>query len=107
MHLNFTPSFTATYPTIALCIQCGTPPRPPYHLTYHLTHLTTPFTEKEIKDALLALPNGKTPGLDGLPKEFYTHYWNEIGPLLSMMIKEFQQGTVPSSLPKAATVLIF
>ena len=39
--------------------------------------------EKELLNALKSMPNNKTPGNDGLSKEFYEAFWNELkDPLL-------------------------
>ena len=38
-------------------------------------------TLDECKDAVLNMKNKKSPGLDGLPSEFYKCYWNLKGPL--------------------------
>ena len=39
--------------------------------------------EKELFNALKSMPNNKTPGNDGLSKEFYEAFWNELkDPLL-------------------------
>ena len=42
------------------------------------TELDKPFTEKEIAKAIEKLQNGKSPGLDGFPIEFYKEYWYKI-----------------------------
>ena len=36
------------------------------------------FTNKELFDALKGMPNNKSPGNDGLTKEFYETFWNEL-----------------------------
>ena len=41
-----------------------------------------PITEKEILIALKQLHNGKTPGTDGLPPDFYKFFWLDIKSLL-------------------------
>ena len=35
------------------------------------------ITEKECLDNLKAMPNGKTPGTDGFPAEFYKVFWTD------------------------------
>ena len=70
-------------------------------------HLNLPITIETIKNALDRLPCKKTPGIDGLPKELYTTYWKDIGPLFLEMVHEVQKGKIPKSLLKAATVLIY
>ena len=36
------------------------------------------ITEKDLITALKSMPNGKCPGHDGLTKEFYEHFWDDI-----------------------------
>ena len=36
------------------------------------------ITEKDLVTALKSMPNGKSPGYDGLTKEFYEHFWNDL-----------------------------
>ena len=36
------------------------------------------ITEKDLVTALKSMPNGKSPGYDGLSKEFYEHFWNDL-----------------------------
>ncbi len=40
------------------------------------------ITDKEILNALKHLDNGKTPGTDDLPPDFYKFYWLDIKSLL-------------------------
>ena len=42
------------------------------------TELDKPFRDKEIWKAIQNLPNGKSPGLDGFPVEFYKEFWCKI-----------------------------
>ena len=42
------------------------------------TELDKPFSDKEIWKAIQNLPNGKSPGLDGFPVEFYKEFWCKI-----------------------------
>lgn len=39
--------------------------------------LATNVTEKEVKNAINSLPNGKAAGLDGIPQEIWKHFLNE------------------------------
>ena len=49
----------------------------------------------------------KSPGLDGLPTEFYQCFWNELSPLFHEMIKEiFQNGEMSFSQRLAVISLI-
>ena len=36
------------------------------------------ITEKDLITALKSMPYGKSPGLDGLTKEFYEHFWDDL-----------------------------
>ena len=40
--------------------------------------LNAPITVTELSTALKDLPNGKSPGIDGLPSEFYKLFWEDI-----------------------------
>ncbi len=45
-----------------------------------LPSLTAPISVLEIKSALLATKNNKSPGIDGIPYEFYLIFWDVIAP---------------------------
>ena len=62
------------------------------------------FTLNECKDALLSMPNNKTPGSDGLSIEFYKTFWDEIGPLLVRSLNyAFHNGHLSESCYISAT----
>ena len=42
-------------------------------------HCGDPISISETEDALNSRQNGKSPGNDGLPKEFYLHFFDIIG----------------------------
>ncbi len=42
--------------------------------------LTLPLTVEELRGALSATKSNKSPGTDGIPYEFYTQFWDVIGP---------------------------
>ena len=44
------------------------------------------ITLSELLRALQSMKTGKSPGLDGLPPEFYLTFWSQLGPLLLEMI---------------------
>lgn len=46
------------------------------------TQLNKRFTEGELYETLKQMKNNKTPGSDGLTKEFYFHFWSEIKNIL-------------------------
>ena len=52
-----------------------------------------PITESELLNALKSMPNNKSPGNDGLTKEFYETFWEEIKtPLCNSIKKSYQNG---------------
>ena len=61
-----------------------------------------PFCKNDFKHALSQLPNGKSPGKDGLPAEFYKTFWNIIGDdFFEVMVFAFSKGMLPNSLREA------
>ena len=50
--------------------------------------LDAPITLEEIKQSMLSLANGKSPGIDGLPNEFYKTYCTFLAPFLLMVWHE-------------------
>lgn len=47
--------------------------------------LEQPLTQTELANALFQMKNNKTPGMDGLPAEFYKTFWNKLSqPMLKM-----------------------
>ena len=48
--------------------------------------LNAPITLNELKAAADDMHKGKSPGLDGIPPEFYTAFWHSLGPLFLDMI---------------------
>ena len=59
--------------------------KPPSNKT-ELDILNQNFSEAEIRAIILSLPNGKSPGLDGIPAEFFKAGVNEITPLYTLVI---------------------
>ncbi len=37
------------------------------------------------------MPNNKAPGPDGLPAEFYKHFWSTLSPIFIRLLSESQQ----------------
>ena len=65
------------------------------------------LSEKECYDALLSLGDNKSPGNDGLSKEFYVRFFNEIHPFLVEALNcSFQHGELPISERQAVITLI-
>ena len=66
------------------------------------------FQEPEIFDALTQLPLGKTPGLDGLPVEFYRTMWSFIkDDYMTMVEQVYQTQNLSYTQRKGASRLIF
>ena len=53
------------------------------------------ITEKDLITALKSMPNGKSPGHDGLTKEFYEHFW---GNLKFYFINSLKQAKIKDNL---------
>ena len=56
-------------------------------------------TLEELHSALKASARGKKPGSDGLPYEFFTQFWDLLGPELLAVLQESFQTQHASSLP--------
>lgn len=66
------------------------------------------ITDNECLYAIKSLRINKSPGLDGLPIEFYRKFWNDIGQLLIKVYNEsFVKGELPNSMNLAVLNLIF
>ena len=48
------------------------------------------ITEEEIKTAIFQMLSGKSPGIDGVPVEFYKEYWEDIKGLYMAYIRQVQ-----------------
>ena len=54
---------------------------------------------EEVKKAVSSMSNNKSPGPDGIPCEFYKHFWNEIGDhVYNSFICAFNRGELSPSL---------
>jgi len=66
------------------------------------------ISEAEVFKALKSMRNGKTPGLDGLPKEFYLQYWDIIGTdLVQVLNTMWLSESMPPSMAKAIITLLY
>ena len=66
-----------------------------------------PITESELLNVLESMPNNKSPGNDGLTKEFYETFWEEIKtPLCNSIKKSYQNGELSISQRQAVIRLI-
>ena len=50
--------------------------------------LDSPLTENEIRNAILGMKTGKSPGLDGFPVEYYKEYIDFLAPILLEVYEE-------------------
>ena len=70
--------------------------------------LDTTFTLSEIKEAIQSMNNGKSPGPDGYPAEFFKRFSDQLAPLLLEMFNHsYKQGTLPPTLMQASISLIY
>ena len=66
-----------------------------------------PITETELLNALKSMSNDKSPGNDGLTKEFYETFWNEIkNPLIPSIQRSFEVDQLTISQRQAIIKLI-
>ncbi len=57
--------------------------------------MISPITEEEIREIILKLKNNKSPGVDGLPGEFYKAFVNELALNLSKVYNYVLQNEDP------------
>ena len=65
--------------------------------------LNAELTDEELSDATFQLKKGKSPGLDGLPVEFYQEYWNLLKHLYLAFVRMIKTNNIPNS--KNASVI--
>ena len=69
--------------------------------------LERPITTAELNTAASSLQNGKSPGPDGFPSEFFKKFWHKLAPLLLDMFNEsFELGRLPQTLNQASISLL-
>ncbi|CAI5472419.1 unnamed protein product [Closterium sp. Yama58-4] len=69
--------------------------------------LVAEWSEVEVKEALDGMAKGKSPGADGIPKEFFGHHWDLLGGDLLGFVKQFEESaTLPPAALEAVTVLL-
>lgn len=65
-------------------------------------------TNQECVDVLNKIKPGKSPGLDGLPSEFYCKFWNKIGIFLTEVFNEaYEYGELSDTQKQSVLTLIF
>ena len=66
------------------------------------------ISEGEAYAALSQMHNDKTPGIDGLPKEFYQENWETVGlDLVDVLNAVFFEGEMSRSMRRAVIILLF
>ena len=69
--------------------------------------LESPLTLQELQAALMSMENGKSPGIDGLPVDFYKSFWSTIGEdLLEVLRNSFLGGKLPLGCRRAVITLL-
>ena len=72
-----------------------------------IKNLEQPLSEKEFQSALRNMPNEKSPGNDGLTKEFYETFWDDIKRPLTLSFRQaLKKGELSTSQKQAAIKLI-
>ena len=65
------------------------------------------LTVKECWDALRSMKNNKSPGNDGITKEFLEYFWGKLGTfLVSTLNHSFEKGELSASQKQAIITLI-
>lgn len=71
------------------------------------TTLTEQITQDEIQSIVRALPNGRSPGEDGIPYEFYKHYWPVIAPeFCAIVLERIESGNIYPTTERGVFVMI-
>ena len=69
--------------------------------------LDAPITIEELKTAIFQMLTGKTPGLDGIPIEFYQEFWEQIKEHYLAFINRVKTLAFPKSKNTSVIKLIF
>lgn len=65
-------------------------------------------TIEEITRAMLSMQNNKAPGLDGLPKEYYFTFWEQLSSSLLLVYKEsWDKKVLPLSMNEEMISLLW
>ena len=65
------------------------------------------ITLQELFTAVMQLSSGQAPGIDGLPADFYKHFWGCIaGVIYEVVCESFHEGSLPVSCQHAVLSLL-
>jgi hypothetical protein len=68
----------------------------------------SPLTDTELLKALKKLPKGKVPGIDGLPVEFFSAFWEDLrASFLALIQSSFSLQILPKTMRTSIITLIF
>ncbi|CAI7872593.1 unnamed protein product [Closterium sp. NIES-53] len=69
--------------------------------------LDADWTEEEVKSAFVELAKNKSPGSDGLPKEFFEANWDLLGRSFMALVRDFTgTGALSGKVKEAVTILL-
>ncbi|CAI5991646.1 unnamed protein product [Closterium sp. NIES-65] len=69
--------------------------------------LAQDWSEQEAKNAFKALACGKSPGLDGIPKELFELHWDILGECFMSLARSFEaSASLPANTKEAVTILL-
>lgn len=75
--------------------------------TEQANFLEQSITPEELIKALQSMQNNKSPGPDGLPAEFYKHFWDILSPTFNKLLTEIQTTcTIPTHM-NTALITVF
>jgi hypothetical protein len=67
-----------------------------------------PIKLEELDAAVKKLPSGKAPGIDGLPFNFFCHFWDLLRcDFLAVLNESFASGSLPETMQMSIITLIF
>ncbi|CAI7799444.1 unnamed protein product [Closterium sp. NIES-53] len=75
---------------------------------WSISFLQLPLSEvTRFRQRRIGMAKGKSPGADGIPKEFFSHHWNLLGGGVLGFVKQFEETAVlPPAALEAVTVLL-
>ena len=73
----------------------------------HKVILDAPITKEEIRKAVKAMNINKSPGLDGIPAEFYQTYWHILEPKYFAYLSQIQKEGLDPFKNKSVTTILY